>query len=110
MYVFNDGLVICCACPFLQGKMLNLHIQQNVCGDWHITLFCHLFQNGCPNCGFSYCSKCLKLKTAVPKSGNLVCKVCKSCYAALSESGGHAKSPKEEYCPPESLLKLVFLN
>ncbi|GFG38227.1 hypothetical protein Cfor_03826 [Coptotermes formosanus] len=62
-------------------------------------------ENGCPNCGFSYCSKCLKLKTAVPKSGNLVCKVCKSCYAALSESGGHAKSPKEEYCPPESLLK-----
>jgi len=67
-----------------------------------------LFQIGCPNCGFSYCSKCLKLKTAVPKLGNVVHKVCKSCYAALFESGGIVKSPKEEYSSPVSLLKLVL--
>jgi hypothetical protein len=59
---------------------------------------------GCPNCGFSYCSKCLKLKIPVPKLGNAVCKVCKSCYTELSKSSGNAKSP-EEYNSPVSLLK-----
>ncbi|KDR17531.1 abscission/NoCut checkpoint regulator [Zootermopsis nevadensis] len=60
---------------------------------------------GCPNCGFSYCSKCLKLQIAVPKFGNSVCKVCKSCYGTLIEGNENPKSFKGEYCPPESFLR-----
>lgn len=108
MCICNDRLAICCLCHFLQENDLNLHIQQHFFGDCYITHLCHLFQIGCPNCGFSYCSKCLKLKAPIPKLGNVVYKVCKSCHAALSESGGNAKSPKEEYSSPVSLLKLVL--
>lgn len=62
-------------------------------------------ENDCPNCGFSFCSKCLKLKTAIPKLGNSVCKVCRSCYAVLTERDKNGKASKEEYCPPDSFLR-----
>jgi hypothetical protein len=89
---------------FLQGNIHDLNFQL-----FPRLICCDLFQIGCPNCGFSYCSKCLKLKIAVPKFGNSVCKVCKSCYGTLIERDEKRKSSEGEYGPPESFLKLVKL-
>ncbi|XP_069682700.1 abscission/NoCut checkpoint regulator isoform X2 [Periplaneta americana] len=61
-------------------------------------------EKGCPNCGFSYCSKCLKFKVSVPKLDGSEHKVCRMCLSALSENSEKAKSAEEEYCPPESFL------
>lgn len=47
---------------------------------------CAYIQVGCPNCGFSFCTKCLKKTIEVPKCKNAVCKVCLSCYEKLLKS------------------------
>ncbi|KAK0161892.1 hypothetical protein PV327_008295 [Microctonus hyperodae] len=60
-------------------------------------------ENGCPNCGFSYCSKCLKYKCQL--SDNTVKKVCGPCYNKLmsdsrnsSENPSTNESPSQETC------------
>ncbi|XP_061401316.1 abscission/NoCut checkpoint regulator-like [Musca vetustissima] len=40
---------------------------------------------GCPNCGYSYCAKCLKRPVAVPKHNDKVMNVCLICYDKLSK-------------------------
>ncbi|XP_026845931.1 abscission/NoCut checkpoint regulator isoform X1 [Drosophila persimilis] len=40
---------------------------------------------GCPNCGFSYCSKCLKRPIPVPRFAGKVLNVCLICYDKLSK-------------------------
>lgn len=45
-----------------------------------------LFQVGCPNCGFSFCTKCLKKEIEVPRCGNVVKKVCLSCHEKLQKA------------------------
>ncbi|XP_037932169.1 abscission/NoCut checkpoint regulator-like [Teleopsis dalmanni] len=40
---------------------------------------------GCPNCGYSYCAKCLKRPMAVPRQGGKVLNVCLICYDKLSK-------------------------
>ncbi|XP_013107080.2 abscission/NoCut checkpoint regulator [Stomoxys calcitrans] len=40
---------------------------------------------GCPNCGYSYCAKCLKRPIAVPKHNNKILNVCLICYDKLSK-------------------------
>ncbi|XP_023294302.2 abscission/NoCut checkpoint regulator [Lucilia cuprina] len=46
-------------------------------------LFCKEY--GCPNCGYSYCAKCLKRPVAVPRHNNKVMNVCLICYDKLSK-------------------------
>ncbi|KAM7350012.1 abscission/NoCut checkpoint regulator [Cochliomyia hominivorax] len=46
-------------------------------------LFCKEY--GCPNCGYSYCAKCLKRPVAVPRHNNKVLNVCLICYDKLSK-------------------------
>lgn len=41
-------------------------------------------QAGCPNCGFSFCTKCLKKTIKVPRCGNTERKVCLSCFEKIS--------------------------
>ncbi|KAK0095158.1 hypothetical protein PV326_009075 [Microctonus aethiopoides] len=60
-------------------------------------------KNGCPNCGFSYCSKCLKYKCQL--SDDTVKKVCGPCYNKLmsnsrnsSENPSTNESPLTETC------------
>lgn len=48
-----------------------------------IYLFCYLAQIGCPSCGYSCCSKCLKYKCDVPDVGRR--KVCGRCHNNLSK-------------------------
>lgn len=43
-----------------------------------------LRENACPNCGFSYCSKCLKYKCDVPKVG--LKKVCGRCFSKMDSN------------------------
>ncbi|XP_055385137.1 abscission/NoCut checkpoint regulator [Condylostylus longicornis] len=40
---------------------------------------------GCPNCGFSFCTKCLKKEIEVPKFNNKKQKVCLKCFEILSK-------------------------
>ncbi|KAJ9585681.1 hypothetical protein L9F63_002471 [Diploptera punctata] len=67
-------------------------------------------ENGCPSCGFSYCSKCLKYKAVVSKLGGKEYKICKSCYDAIMERKNVPGSTREEYCPPESFLNFDNVN
>lgn len=41
---------------------------------------------GCPNCGFSFCTKCLKKEIEVPRCGNVKKKVCLSCHEKLQRA------------------------
>lgn len=41
-------------------------------------------QVGCPSCGFSFCSACVKRSISVPQRGNRSLKVCPTCYDRLS--------------------------
>ncbi|XP_053949779.1 abscission/NoCut checkpoint regulator [Anastrepha ludens] len=42
-------------------------------------------EHGCPNCGYSYCIKCLKRPMPVPRHGGKVLNVCLICYDKLSK-------------------------
>ncbi|XP_036319430.1 abscission/NoCut checkpoint regulator [Rhagoletis pomonella] len=42
-------------------------------------------EHGCPNCGYSYCLKCLKRPMPVPRHGGKVLNVCLICYDKLSK-------------------------
>ncbi|XP_004529650.1 abscission/NoCut checkpoint regulator [Ceratitis capitata] len=42
-------------------------------------------EHGCPNCGYSYCVKCLKRPMPVPRQGGKVLNVCLICYDKLSK-------------------------
>uniref|UniRef100_A0A1A9W8I6 FYVE-type domain-containing protein n=1 Tax=Glossina brevipalpis TaxID=37001 RepID=A0A1A9W8I6_9MUSC len=46
-------------------------------------LFCKEY--GCPNCGYSYCAKCLKRPVAVPRHNNKTMNVCLICFDKLSK-------------------------
>ncbi|KAI9589320.1 abscission/NoCut checkpoint regulator [Glossina fuscipes] len=46
-------------------------------------LFCREY--GCPNCGYSYCRKCLKRPVAVPRHNNKTLNVCLICFDKLSK-------------------------
>ena len=56
-------------------------------------------EKACPNCGFSFCSACLKYKQLVPKLKQNV-KVCGTCNRDLSDP--KAKGPRS---PPSALKK-----
>ncbi|KAE8739687.1 hypothetical protein FOCC_FOCC014781 [Frankliniella occidentalis] len=62
-------------------------------------------ENGCPACGFGYCSSCLKNKCAVPKLDNKVCKVCKNCYQTLSVEHEAGSNMEGQRAPPDVFLK-----
>jgi len=55
----------------------------------------------CPNCGFGFCSSCLKYKVVLPGKGAKEQKVCQSCYQMVSQPGKFQKM----YAPPETLQK-----
>ncbi|XP_064489952.1 abscission/NoCut checkpoint regulator-like [Ornithodoros turicata] len=59
-------------------------------------------EQGCPNCGFSYCGKCLKWSAHVPKLGKTK-KVCTSCYDALNNLSKKPTTSQVE--APEALQK-----
>lgn len=40
-------------------------------------------ESGCPNCGFSFCTKCLKKEIEVPRCKNTKLKVCLKCFEKL---------------------------
>ncbi|XP_015122061.1 abscission/NoCut checkpoint regulator isoform X1 [Diachasma alloeum] len=57
-------------------------------------------ENGCPKCGFSYCSKCLKYKCQLPD--NTVKKVCGPCYhKKMSQSGESSGAGSDGLPTPE---------
>lgn len=60
-------------------------------------------EHSCPNCQFSFCSKCLKSSVKVPKFGKEK-KVCNCCFDVLSsrESRDKCETPRE---PPAALQK-----
>lgn len=57
-----------------------------------------LLQYGCPNCGYSYCAKCLKRPIAVPRHGSKVLNVCLICFDKLSKMQAHADAEKVIDC------------
>ncbi|TDG41438.1 hypothetical protein AWZ03_012139 [Drosophila navojoa] len=59
-------------------------------------LFCKEY--GCPNCGYSYCAKCLKRPIAVPRHGNKVLNVCLICYDKLTKMQANADAEKVIDC------------
>ncbi|KAH8400186.1 hypothetical protein KR215_008513 [Drosophila sulfurigaster] len=70
-------------------------------------LFCKEY--GCPNCGYSYCAKCLKRPMAVPRQANKVLNVCLICYDKLSKMQAVADAEKVIDCealPGELVTKL----
>ncbi|KAM8719304.1 hypothetical protein ACLKA7_011937 [Drosophila subpalustris] len=70
-------------------------------------LFCKEY--GCPNCGYSYCAKCLKRPMPVPRQANKVLNVCLICYDKLSKMQVVADAEKVVDCealPGELVTKL----
>ncbi|XP_034489617.1 abscission/NoCut checkpoint regulator [Drosophila innubila] len=70
-------------------------------------LFCK--EHGCPNCGYSYCAKCLKRPMPVPRQANKVLNVCLICYDKLSKMQAVADAEKVVDCealPGELVTKL----
>ncbi|XP_055322309.1 abscission/NoCut checkpoint regulator isoform X2 [Sitodiplosis mosellana] len=69
---------------------------------------------GCPNCGFSFCTKCLKKTIAVPKCNNEERKVCLSCFEKLSIQKSVQASLEQQQqnplkvAPSSSLLDAPF--
>ncbi|XP_049785119.1 abscission/NoCut checkpoint regulator isoform X2 [Schistocerca cancellata] len=59
---------------------------------------------GCPNCGFSYCAKCLKYKVIVPKLGTSHHLVCQDCYKKL-ENHQHIGSSEPVLPPSQAVIK-----
>ncbi|XP_017065207.1 abscission/NoCut checkpoint regulator [Drosophila eugracilis] len=53
---------------------------------------------GCPNCGYSFCSKCLKRPMPVPRHSGKVLNVCLICYDKLSKLQASADSDKVIDC------------
>lgn len=63
------------------------------------------FQHGCPSCGFSFCSKCLKHSVIIPKLGaEKKGKVCQPCFDKISQK----QDEPEQIIPPERFLKYFF--
>eukprot|EP00092_Neocalanus_flemingeri_P019071 GFUD01020660.1.p1 GENE.GFUD01020660.1~~GFUD01020660.1.p1 ORF type:complete len:379 (-),score=124.09 GFUD01020660.1:577-1713(-) len=59
-------------------------------------------EHGCPSCGFSFCSSCLKHSTTIKDNkGPKQEKVCSSCYKKLQNPA----QPKQVQPPPEALQK-----
>ncbi|XP_047116312.1 abscission/NoCut checkpoint regulator [Schistocerca piceifrons] len=58
---------------------------------------------GCPNCGFSYCAKCLKYKVIVPKLGTSHHLVCQDCYKKLENQ--HIGSSEPVLPPSQAVIK-----
>ncbi|EDV99821.1 abscission/NoCut checkpoint regulator [Drosophila grimshawi] len=70
-------------------------------------LFCKEY--GCPNCGYSYCAKCLKRPINVPRHDNKVLNVCLICYDKLSKMQANADADKVIDCdalPGDLVTKL----
>ncbi|XP_016996208.2 abscission/NoCut checkpoint regulator [Drosophila takahashii] len=59
-------------------------------------LFCKEY--GCPNCGYSFCSKCLKRPMPVPRHAGKVLNVCLICYDKLSKLQANADAEKVIDC------------
>ncbi|XP_002044195.2 abscission/NoCut checkpoint regulator [Drosophila sechellia] len=59
-------------------------------------LFCKEY--GCPNCGYSFCSKCLKRPMPVPRHAGKVLNVCLICYDKLSKLQASADAEKVIDC------------
>ncbi|XP_017110913.1 abscission/NoCut checkpoint regulator [Drosophila elegans] len=59
-------------------------------------LFCKEY--GCPNCGYSFCSKCLKRPMPVPRHTGKVLNVCLICYDRLSKLQASADAEKVIDC------------
>ncbi|KAH8354703.1 hypothetical protein KR084_002890, partial [Drosophila pseudotakahashii] len=53
---------------------------------------------GCPNCGYSFCSKCLKRPMPVPRHAGKVLNVCLICYDKLSKLQASADADKVIDC------------
>ncbi|XP_074650186.1 abscission/NoCut checkpoint regulator-like [Tubulanus polymorphus] len=64
-------------------------------------------EHGCKNCGFAFCSKCLKNKLPIPKLNNESHSVCDKCFNILT---GKVKPKPLSYSPPEALKKLAATN
>lgn len=61
-------------------------------------------EHGCPNCGFSFCSKCLKWSVVVPKLAKTK-KVCSRCYDGLAKLDNKPSTADTE--APAALQKPV---
>ncbi|XP_017030816.2 abscission/NoCut checkpoint regulator [Drosophila kikkawai] len=59
-------------------------------------LFCKEY--GCPNCGYSFCAKCLKRPMPVPRHAGKVLNVCLICYDKLSKLQASADAEKVVDC------------
>jgi len=60
-------------------------------------------EHGCPNCGFSFCSSCLKHSITIKDNkGNKQVKVCLTCY---TKEQNKDKATKLMEAPPEALQK-----
>lgn len=56
-------------------------------------------KTGCPSCGFSFCTKCLKKSLALPKFNGTEKKVCLICYDKHTKSKQSTSGePMEMYC------------
>ncbi|XP_022224166.2 abscission/NoCut checkpoint regulator [Drosophila obscura] len=70
-------------------------------------------EHGCPNCGFSYCSKCLKRPMPVPRFAGKVLNVCLICYDKLSKMQTNVDHNKVIDCdalPGELVTQLRLPN
>lgn len=64
-------------------------------------------ENGCPNCGLSFCNKCLKNKIKVPNKGEIPINVCKICYNQLIRVGNSVVPNSNVVIPPETYFKRI---
>uniref|UniRef100_A0A183US98 FYVE-type domain-containing protein n=1 Tax=Toxocara canis TaxID=6265 RepID=A0A183US98_TOXCA len=59
-----------------------------------------IFQQGCSNCGFGFCAKCLNHKAVVPHLTDKPVSVCPPCYRKLTQQNSQVAV---EYGPPRAV-------
>lgn len=60
-------------------------------------------EKSCPGCGFSFCKKCLRVKTVIPNLGDKEQNVCRSCSESFSIEKKDVE--KDSRPPPEAFLR-----
>jgi len=84
--------------------LLDSLLQEIVMSCYNCTKDFSLFnrETACANCGFGFCSSCLKYKVVIPNKGPKEQRACRSCHLQINSP---EEVKKSYYAPPEALQK-----